>query len=70
MNSISGACTTVRISRHLRAWIVAFVLVAGPIAMVYALDKLLPFDIWLLIIMSNCLLTALQTLSVFVVSFL
>lgn len=35
--------------------------------MVYALDKLLPFDIWLLIIMSNCLLTALQTCSVIVV---
>uniref|UniRef100_A0A914XDU2 RING-type domain-containing protein n=1 Tax=Plectus sambesii TaxID=2011161 RepID=A0A914XDU2_9BILA len=53
--------------RHVRALILATILFAGPFGMAYAIARFLPLDLWCVIIVSNCLLTSLQTLSTVIV---
>jgi hypothetical protein len=58
-----GASHHAQRTRHLRALLLAAVCFTGPIAITVAIGRFLPLDLWCVIIVSNCLLTSLQTLS-------
>lgn len=62
-----AATRTAPRSRHSRSLMLAAFLTVAPICMASAISRFLPIDLWCVIIVSNCLLTTLHTVSTTVV---
>ncbi|CAD5209447.1 unnamed protein product [Bursaphelenchus xylophilus] len=66
-----GVMTTTRLSQHIRCLSLAAVLLVFPVAISYALLNLLPANLWLLMILSSCIMTSVrtvQTVAIYVLS--
>ncbi|CAD5206553.1 unnamed protein product [Bursaphelenchus okinawaensis] len=62
-----GVMTTTRISQHIRCLFLAAILLVFPIAISYALLNLLPANLWLLMILSSCVMTSVRTVQTLII---
>uniref|UniRef100_A0A0N5B8H6 RING-type domain-containing protein n=1 Tax=Strongyloides papillosus TaxID=174720 RepID=A0A0N5B8H6_STREA len=56
--------------RHVKSLLFAFILAISPIIMSFTLMDILPIDLWCVIIVANCTLTSIRTISTIIIYFL
>uniref|UniRef100_A0AC34FTF1 RING-type domain-containing protein n=1 Tax=Panagrolaimus sp. ES5 TaxID=591445 RepID=A0AC34FTF1_9BILA len=65
-----AALTNVTVSMHIRSLVLATILMITPFLISFMLMTFLPMDLWFVMIISNCLLTSIRTISTTVIYFL
>jgi hypothetical protein len=65
-----AALTNVTVSMHVRSLVLATILMITPFLISFMLMTFLPMDLWFVMIISNCLLTSIRTISTTVIYFL
>uniref|UniRef100_A0A914C5S4 RING-type domain-containing protein n=1 Tax=Acrobeloides nanus TaxID=290746 RepID=A0A914C5S4_9BILA len=65
-----AAMTYIPFSKHIRCLVLAGILTFAPFGIAYMLMSFVPVDLWFIIIISNCLLISVRTISTTVIYFL
>lgn len=65
-----AAMANVTMSMHLRSLVLASILTITPFLISFMLMTFLPMDLWFVLIISNCLLTSVRTISTTILYFL